>query len=108
MSALSGAWGRGEGSVRARDLRGMSPDMGSSCAPRRSFLSARGSGSRSVEDELGTPVRSRITAMLGAFLVFVLGVFLGCAPEDEGATNAPSTTVQRTETPARTAEEGSN
>jgi hypothetical protein len=46
--------------------------------------------------------------MLGAFLVFVLGVFLGCAPEDEGATNAPSTTAQRTETPARTAEEASN
>ena len=46
--------------------------------------------------------------MLGAFLVFVLGVFLGCAPGDEGATNAPSTTAQRNETSARTAEEASN
>jgi hypothetical protein len=49
MSALSGAWGLGEGSVRARDLRGMMPAMGPSCAPRRSFLSARGSGKMNWE-----------------------------------------------------------
>jgi hypothetical protein len=51
------------------------------------------------------PVRSRIAAMLGVFLVFGLGALLGCGSENEGATDAPSTTTQRTETTARTAEE---
>ena len=39
--------------------------------------------------------------MLGAFLLFVLGVLLGCGPENEGAAHAPATT-------ARTAEEASH
>jgi hypothetical protein len=44
-------------------------------------------------------VRRRITAVLGAFFVFVLAVLLSCGPENEGV--AP-------ETNARTAEEASN
>src|ERR687893_3192433 len=57
-------------------------------------------------DERGAMVRCRVT--LAVFLVSVLGALLGCGPEDRGTGDAPSTTAQRSETTARTAEETSN
>ena len=47
-------------------------------------------------------MRRKVTAMLVVFLVLVLGTLPGCATEDEGAGNAPSTTAQRTKTTTRT------
>ena len=39
-------------------------------------------------------MRRRITAVLGAFLVFVLGVPLGCSTENEESAHAPETTAR--------------
>jgi hypothetical protein len=49
---------------------------------------------------------SRIAATV--LLASVLGVLLGCGPEDGGTGDAPGTTAQRSETTARTAEETSS
>jgi hypothetical protein len=49
--------------------------------------------------------------MFGVFLVSVLallGVLLGCGPENEGAGNTPSTTEERTDTTAPTIKEAPN
>ncbi len=54
-----------------------------------------------------TPVRARIAVvMLG--IILILGALLGCASENEWATDAPGTTTHRTETTAPTTQEAPN
>jgi hypothetical protein len=54
-----------------------------------------------------TPVRARIAVVM-LEVILILGVLLGCASENDGETDAPSTTTQRTEATALTTQEASN